>query len=162
MLLTLFRNSKRQIFSVLMKWDSKHVRQKHFRFYVPPICRVLPKHNAQRPSKEGRDWTFIWIEQKALSGLQNCVHIYIHKRHDRSLRELFLVYQQCLANIYTNSGYIYDLCHWSITGIEFVKKHVLTCKALFPWFPILWKALKESISPSWFQEPKQGNILLFK
>ena len=77
-----------------MKWDSKHVRQKHFRFYVPPICRVLPKHNAQRPSKEGRDWTFIWIEQKALPGLQNCLHIYIHKRHDRSFRELFSVYQQ--------------------------------------------------------------------
>ena len=32
---------------------------------------------------------------------------------------------RCLVNIYTNSGYIYDLCHWSITGIEFVKKTFL-------------------------------------
>ena len=144
-----------------MKWESKHVRQKHFRFYVLALWGVLPKHNAQRPSKEARDWTFIWIEQKALSSLQNCVHIYIHKRYDRSFRELLSVYQQTVLQTFAPIQAIYDLCHWSITGIEFVKKHVLTCKALFPWFPILWKALKESISPSWFQEPKQGNILLF-
>ena len=116
-----------------MKWDSKHVRQKHFRFYVLAICRVLPKHNAQRSSQEGRDWTFIWIEQKALSSLQNCVHIYIHNRHDRSLRDCFLCINRCVANIYTNSGYtcIYDLCHWSITGNEFVKKQTFLRVKLF-------------------------------
>ena len=50
---------------------------------------------------------------------------------------------------------IHDSCHWSITGIEFAKK-ILTCKALFPWFPILLKGLKGSISPSWFQELKHA------
>ena len=36
------------------------------------------------------------MEQKALSSLQNCVHVYIHNRHDRSFRELFSVYADVL------------------------------------------------------------------
>ena len=90
-----------------MKWESKHVRQKHFRFYVLALWGVLPKHDAQRPSKEARDWTFIWIEQKALSGLQNCVHIYIHKRYDRSFRELLSVYQQTVLQTFAPIQAIY-------------------------------------------------------
>ena len=42
-----------------------------------------------------------------------------------------------------------------IQAIGFAKK-ILTCKALFPWFRILLKGLKGSISPSWFQEPKHA------
>ena len=41
LLLTFFRNCTKQIFSVLMKncqQESKHVRQKHFRFYRLAIC----------------------------------------------------------------------------------------------------------------------------
>ena len=51
---------------------------------------------------------------------------------------------------------MYDSCHRNWYPVS----NLQTYKAPFPWFPILWKALKGSISPSWFQEPKQGNICL--
>ena len=37
----------------------------------------------------------------------------------------------------------HDSCHWILTGIEFAIT-ILTCKALFPWFPVLLKTLKGS------------------
>ena len=36
----------------------------------------------------------IRIVQKAMLSLHNCVHIYIHNRHDRSFQELLSVYRQ--------------------------------------------------------------------
>ena len=48
--------------------------------FLTLIRRVLPKHNAQRPSKERRDWTLDKNINRTESTikLQNCVHIYIH------------------------------------------------------------------------------------
>ena len=66
---------------------------------MPSLAKVRKKkkkttQNDHQKKEKIEPYTKIRIEQKALSGLQNCVQIYIHKRHDRFFPELFSVYQQ--------------------------------------------------------------------
>ena len=142
------------------QWESKHVRQKHFRFYRLEICPPsLAKTQRTTTIKRTNRYNLrkIRIEGKALSmHLQNCVRIYIHNRHNRYWRELLSVYaDHCLTNICSNSGYTWFLS-LKYNRYRICQKKILTRKALFPWFPILLKGLKGSISPSWFQEPKHA------
>ena len=142
--------------------ESNHVRQKHFRSYrlaiwPPSLAKTQRTTTIKRTNRS--NLRKIRLEGKALSmHLQNLVlvRIYIHNRHNRSCRELLSVYADYwLTNICTKPGYTWFLS-LKYNRYRICQKQILTCKALFPWFPILLKGLKGSISPSWFQEPKHA------
>ena len=107
LLLTLFRNCTRQIFSVLMKncqWSRnwKQTRSANTLLLLP--TSNMPSESCQNTTHwttikttNRSDLGKIRIERKAPSSLQNCVRFYIQRRHNRSCRELISVYatMQC-------------------------------------------------------------------
>ena len=151
----------RQILFVLMQWESKHVRQKHFRLYLLAICRVLPKHNAQRPSKERKDWTL----DKNKNGTESTVE-FTKLRFFAFIAVMIVLFENYFLCMQKSYKHLHQLKLYMIMSLKY-NWHG-TCKQYshvqnsFSGFLILLKAWKGSISPLWFQEPKQGNILLFK
>ena len=81
---------------------------------MPSLAEVRKKkttHNDHQKKEKIEPYPKIRIEQKALSGLQNCVQIYIHKRHDRFFpRTVFCVSADVLQTFSTTQA-IYDSCH---------------------------------------------------
>ena len=63
---------------------------------MPSLAKVrkMTTHNDHQKKEKIEPSTKIRIEQKAMLSLHNCVHIYIHNRHDRSFQELLSVYRQ--------------------------------------------------------------------
>ena len=139
-------------------WEGKHMRQKHLRFYRPAICppSLAEPQRATNIKRKTKDWILI---DKKKKNQTNRKHSQVYKNASIFTFITVMIVLSGNANVLQTFPPIqamYDSCHRNWYPVS----NLQTYKAPFPWFPILWKALKGSISPSWFQEPKQGNICL--
>ena len=93
--------------------------QKHFHFYLLAICRVLPKHNAQRPSKEKKDWTLNKNKNRRESTdkftkLRSDLHF---------INVMIVLFENCFLCLQLSCKQLhqlklyYDLCHSSPGGL---------------------------------------------